>query len=79
MRNAWCICLFTDQQAGKLTLGCALQEVVPELRALAELFCDSLEEGLQALCKARCSSSEVKAALRTTDRCLKVLTLQAGW
>ena len=52
---------------------------MPELRALAEMLCDSLEEGLQALCKDRCSSSEVKAALRTMDRCLKVVTLQAGW
>ena len=36
-----------------------MQEVVPELLALAELSCDSLAEGLRGLCNERCSSTEV--------------------
>ena len=56
-----------------------VQEVVPELLALAELSCDSLAEGLRSLCNERCSSSEVNNALRTTNRCLSVLCQQSAW
>ena len=52
---------------------------MPELLALAELACDSLVDGLGHLCHVRCSSSDVKTALRTTNRCITVLCHQTGW